>query len=96
MNTKDFKPEHWNDIKFLWNQFDPIGVLGPDSDCPDDEYDSYVIPTLQLLNEGADFKEMKDYVRYIVEDYIGLVGLSEPYIDGFVKKLLAWRDKGAL
>lgn len=69
----------WYELKRLWNQFDPIGVLGEGSDCPDDEYESYIAPTFALLEKGADFTELNNYIGFIVREYMGM-SLSDNYI----------------
>jgi hypothetical protein len=79
----------WYELKRLWNQFDPIGVLGEDSDCPHDEYESYIAPTFALLEKGVGFTELNNYISFIVREYIGM-NLSDEYIAELVGKLQYW------
>ena len=82
-------PDWWYALKQLWNDFDPIGVLGPDSDCPDDEYESYIVPTFMLLEKGVDFIELNNYISFTVKEYIGMPLSDEPIAD-FVRTLQRW------
>jgi len=82
--------KNWYAVRLLWIEFDPIGVLGPDSDCPSDEYDSYVQPTLRLLEDNSGVDELKDYISYVVKEYMGMDTFSDSAIDNFANKLLRW------
>ena len=76
-----------NDIKRLWIEFDPIGVYGPGSDWPDDEYNSYLGLTLELLEHNASFEQIKNEIHSIVHDHM-MTSVSSSAIDEFVTKLL--------
>ena len=83
-------------LRELWNEWDPIGVASP---ALQDEYDSYLGPTLTLLERGSTEDEITDYLSYLVRDYIGLgdegVEYSQPR--EFARTLQAWfgaRQKG--
>jgi len=56
----------------LLHDWDPIGV----SDLPDaqDEYDSYVHPISEMLNQGKSVNEIYTYLRWVVNDYMCLDG----------------------
>ncbi len=86
INTLDY----WDDLKRLWNNFDPIGVFIIDSDWPDDEYHPYIIPTYTLLSKNADFNKICSYVSDIVKKHIGMENLNDQYITDFVYKLQQW------
>jgi hypothetical protein len=57
----------------LWNGFDPINmrVHGPHIQ---DEYDSYLSPTLSRLFEGWDTRQLAEFFRQVVEDGMELRG----------------------
>lgn len=59
------------ELRALWNEYDPIGVMGGPH-APPDEYDSFVGPTLRLLARNADLEEIVSYLES-VNDHIGLV-----------------------
>ena len=79
------------ELRELWNEWDPIGVASP---ALQDEYDSYLAPTLDLLERSATEDEITDYLSYLVRDYIGLgeegVKYSQPR--EFARTLQAWFD----
>lgn len=83
-------PAHWNELKELWNKFDPIGVFLMDSDCPDDEYESYIIPTLKLLQSNATSDQLYDYIHFIVTKHMGMELIKNEYIINFVQTLQKW------
>lgn len=65
--------ERWRQIRDLWNEFDPIGVMGM-PDWPRDEYEAYLGPTLRLLESHATADELQ---RYLAEVTLDRMGLSE-------------------
>lgn len=56
----------------LLHEWDPIGIC----DFPEaqDEYDSYVYPLCEMINQGKDAHEIYDYLRLVVKDYMCLDG----------------------
>ena len=56
-------------IVLLW-AWDPIGVR----DIPEaaDEYDSYALAVLQMLETGASDRHIADYLTSVVRDRMGL------------------------
>ena len=83
--------KRWNDIRNLWRQWDPIGVMD-DPFAPIDEYDSYIGPCLRLLERRADVIEITEYLCYVVRDYMGLgqAGLDHSKPEDFATKLKEW------
>jgi hypothetical protein len=76
-------------LRSLWNEWDPIGVASP---ALQDEYDSYLAPTLSMLERGATEDGLAEYLSHLVRDYIGLgeegVEYSKPR--EFARDLQAW------
>lgn len=67
---KQASRQRWRELRDLWNEYDPIGVMGgPDS--PQDEYEAYVGQTMRLLEQGANAAEIKKYLR-TVSQHMGL------------------------
>ena len=68
LNTREtMKPKITDEIKQVFNKFDPFGVVGVmgDEDCPDDEYgppddeyDFYILPVLWELENGRPSTEI--------------------------------------
>jgi hypothetical protein len=79
------------EIRDLWCQWDPIGVMS-DSDWPRDEYDSYLGPSLRYLEQNASLEEIVAYLSYIVGEYMGLgqTGVDASKPRNFAIKLKAW------
>ena len=59
------------EIRELWCQWDPIGIMTM-SDWPRDEYDSYLGPTLRLLESGASLQKIIEYLMTVELDRMGL------------------------
>lgn len=57
------------DVRALWNKWDPIGVSGL---CNEDEYDSYIGNTLQLLEQKAAVGEIEKYLCFVAYELMGL------------------------
>lgn len=88
---KEESRQHYQEIRTLWNEWDPIGI-SPGKGGPLDEYDSYLGPSLRLLEQGASTIEIKKYLSYIVGEYMGLgdEGLAYYRPQEFALKLQAW------
>jgi len=84
------KPAYWYELKDLWNAFDPIGVFQIDSDWPDDEYESYILPSFELLEQKANFDELYNYIHVTVTIHMGMDQLNDKYIIEFVYQLQKW------
>lgn len=87
--TRDKGRETVAALRSLWNEWDPIGVASP---ALQDEYDSYLAPTLSMLERGATEDGLAEYLSHLVRDYIGLgeegVEYSKPR--EFARDLQAW------
>jgi hypothetical protein len=91
--SKNKKTDDWKVIAKLWHDYDPIGVFidpDPDNPFPDDEYDNYAQPTLDLLNQKVSKQVLTEYITYITREYIGMYWIKDEYINEFVEKLLVW------
>lgn len=69
--TKEQSRKRWREIRALWCEFDPIGVVNSLSG-PDDEYDGYLGPSLRLLERGATVEEIASYLAKVTLDHMGL------------------------
>jgi hypothetical protein len=80
--------ERWSEVRALWNEWDPIGV----SDAVDDEYDSYLGPTLRLLENDASTEEIERYLAFVVLDRMGMSDVPDgpPNRRQFALKLRTW------
>ena len=68
--SKEESRKRWSELRAKWNEYDPIGVMS-DPDCPLDEYEAYVGPTMRLLEQGATIDEIADYLS-AVSEHMGL------------------------
>ena len=89
--TKELSRLRWSEIRDLWCEWDPIGVMSHD-DWPRDEYDSYLGPTLRLLEADASADEIIKYLAYVEIEYIGLSDTISASIQRqeFAQKLQNW------
>lgn len=85
------RTDRWLDVRALWNDFDPIGVRSR-SHGLEDEYDSYIDPTIRLLSRGSSREELNTYVAEVVFREMGLPETSElsDARSRFVERLLSW------
>jgi len=79
------------EIRKLWNEWDPIGVLPYENDIPD-EYDFYLEATLLLLNRDASINEIEDYLLFMIQK---LMEFDSAYVEQckpfeFATRLKAW------
>jgi hypothetical protein len=91
--AKDLSRQRIKEIRALWREWDPIGVYrDPESDCPPDEYDSYLGPCLRMLEQQDPTEELAKYLAYIVGEHMGLCETATAYPDAlqFARKLQAW------
>ena len=72
----------------LWNEFSPIGA----PDMPEDEYDSYVGPSLSMAAAHKSEDEFRKYVSEVVYERMGLnkTDQFEIAIQRFAKRFLDW------
>ena len=83
--------ERWRQARKLWNDWDPIGVFSIDSSWPLDEYESYVGPTLRLLERGASQNELASYFSKIAGDHMGLSAFPDPH--SFAERAKCWYEQ---
>jgi hypothetical protein len=76
-------------VKAALRKWDPLGVYGADSDCPDDEYDPYSAPIVCLLDSGASKQALVSYLRSVCETSIE-VSFDEKHAEGIVDELLIY------
>ena len=86
--------QRWAEVRSLWSEWDPIGVTSM-TDWPRDEYDSYLGPTLRLLESNAPVERIVDY---LTEVELGHMGLSETERSKtrraeFAARLREWYEK---
>ena len=74
------------EVRQLWNEWDPIGVVGGNG--LDDEYDAYLAPTLRLLERDAPVDEVVAYLKWVTLEHMGLSQISAP--ETFAERLRQW------
>jgi hypothetical protein len=72
-------------LKFLLNEWDPLGVayLAPD------EYDCMIAPLLSRLIRGESRAEISEFLWYELEAHFGTDPLPRD-VDGMANRLVAW------
>jgi len=89
--TKELSRQRWSEMRDLWCEWDPIGVMSQD-EWPRDEYDSYLGPTLRLLEADASADEIIKYLAFVEIEYIGMSDTVSASIQRqeFAQKLQNW------
>jgi len=89
--NKEQSGRRWCEIRRLWNEWDPIGVL-PNLDGPRDEYENYLGASLRLLESGASHEQIAAYLSHIVCEYMGLgsSGVQHSNPTKFAQELQHW------
>jgi hypothetical protein len=83
--------QRWQEIRNLWCEWDPIGVLS-EPGWAQDEYDHYLGPCLRFLEQKAGVEKLTAYLCTIVGNYMGLgqPGLDYANPQDFACKLQQW------
>ena len=80
-------------LRYLLNQWDPIGV----ADLVDDEYDCLLSPLWDRLTHGATRASLSEYLWFEIQDHFGL-DPERCHTDAFAERLLAlaatWTSSG--
>jgi hypothetical protein len=74
-------------LRVVLNDWDPIGVVGADSDGPEDEYDCLRWPLVSRFQRDASRTEVGDFLRTELHDHFGLDVLVT---DKLLDQLFAW------
>ena len=85
---KERSRERMRQLRVLWNEWDPIGVIS-DSDGLDDEYSGYAGKSMRYL-EADDEKGLVEYLRWAVFENMGLSREPDPSFEEFAKRLRQW------
>jgi hypothetical protein len=94
-HCQNLQPQNSNqnlqEIRKLWNEWDPIGILPYENDIVD-EYDFYLETTLSLLKRKATPIEIEHYLIFVIKE---LMGFDSAYVEQckpneFARKLQEW------
>ena len=86
--NKEQTRRRWAELRVLWNDYDPIGVMD-DPNCPTDEYEAYVGPTMRLLEQDVGIEGIIKYLDWAVCERMGLT-LNRPMAERFARRLDEW------
>jgi hypothetical protein len=78
-----------DELRYLLNRWDPIGVYDESLDFPPDEYDCLLGPPLTRLGRHDSRADLSEYLWREIEDHFGL-DAGRCGTDGFADRLLAW------
>lgn len=92
--SKQQSRRRWAEARELWCKWDPIGVMSM-PDWPRDEYDSYVGPTLRLLESGASLQTLSQYLAQVELGHMGLSDSRQARSSrlAFAAELREWYEK---
>ena len=83
-DTREVDSLRQANLRYLLNQWDPIGV----ADLVDDEYDCLLAPLWNKLTHGATRASLSEYLWFEVQDHFGL-DPERCGTDAFAERLLA-------
>ena len=63
-------------VMAVLRRWDPIGVISEDNQ---DEYDSYSVDVVRLLDRGGTVDDLVDYMRWVVTDRMGMSHFDEAH-----------------
>jgi hypothetical protein len=69
---KEESRARWRELRILWNEFDPIGVVDAAEVEICREYESYVGDVLRLLEKETPAQTIVAYLHQLVTGHIGL------------------------
>jgi hypothetical protein len=78
-----------DELRYLLNRWDPIGVYDESLDFPPDEYDCLLGPLLTRIGRHDSRAELSEYLWREAEGHFGL-DPDRCGTDGFADRLLAW------
>ena len=78
-----------DELRYLLNRWDPIGVYDEALDFPPDEYDCFFGPLLTRLGRHDSRADLSEYLWRELEDHFGL-DPARCGTDGFTDRILAW------
>src|SRR5690348_12771790 len=88
MDQSDYlkSPQNQPHLKVMevLRRWDPIGVITSDNQ---DEYDSYSVPIVRMLDVGATVDELLGYMHWIVTDRMG-IRFDEPRARRYAEELV--------
>ena len=90
--SKDESRARWRELRKLWNEYDPIGVVDPAEIEVCREYESYVGDVLRFLEKETPSQTIVMYLRQLVTGHIGLPWSSElaARTETFVARCRVW------
>jgi hypothetical protein len=89
MTGADSLADLQQELRYLLNRWDPIGVYDESLDFPPDEYDCLIGPLLVRLARCDSRADLSQYLWDEIEEHFGL----DPVLcgtDHFADRLLAW------
>ena len=78
-------------VMAILRRWDPIGVISEDNQ---DEYDGYSSDVVRMLDRAAGVDDLLDYMRWVVEDRMGMTHFDEPHSRACAQELVDdWRSR---
>jgi hypothetical protein len=73
-----------------WKEWDPIGLKDLKIECPQDEYDRYMLHIASILRRGCHPEEAVNYLVTMAREYMGLSIVSIEDAKNTVKAVQAY------
>ena len=78
-------------VMAVLRRWDPIGVISEENQ---DEYNSYSIDVVRLLDRGASVQDIVEYMRWVVTDRMGMGHFDERHSRDCAQQLVDhWRSR---
>jgi hypothetical protein len=78
-------------VMAVLRRWDPISVI---SDANQDEYDSYSVKIVHMLDRGATVDDIVAYMKWAVIDHMGMSFFDEPHSRDCAEELVNyWRSQ---
>ena len=82
---KEQSRERMRQLRALWNEWDPIGVMP----VVTDEYSTYAGQSMRYL-EAGDTKQLVEYLRWVVLEHMDLPREPATSFEQFAKTMQQW------
>jgi len=77
-------------VMAVLRRWDPIGVISEENQ---DEYDSYSVQIVHMLDRGASIDDIVEYMRWVVTERIG-IRFNEPHSRDCAEELVSyWQSR---
>jgi hypothetical protein len=89
---QDAMRQRGRELRALLNQWDPIGVMGPEAPPDDTEYDDLLWPLMRLLEGGASAADLDEHLRRKLDSDYGFTP-NPTEVQRVARRIKEWFDQ---